>query len=55
MPCGLPKSGNACKNRTTACCLKCGWNPDEHARRQALPLTENADGLRRKDISQPED
>lgn len=29
MPCGLPKSGNACMNRTTACCLKCGWNPDE--------------------------
>ena len=55
MPRGLPKSGNACKNRTTACCLKCGRNPDEHARRQALPLTENADGLQHKDISQPED
>lgn len=55
MPCGLPKSGNACMNRTTACCLKCGWNQDEHARRQALPLTENAGGLRHKDISQPED
>ena len=32
MPCGLPKSGNACMNRTTACCLKCGWNPDEQVR-----------------------
>lgn len=31
------------------------WSPDEHARRQAMPLTENADGLRHKDISQPED
>lgn len=34
-------------------CARCGWNPEEHARRQALPLTENADGLRHKDISQP--
>lgn len=38
MPCGLPKSGNACMNRTTACCLKCVWNPDEQVRRRALPL-----------------
>lgn len=22
MPCGLPKSGNACMNRTTACCTR---------------------------------
>lgn len=40
MPCGLPKSGNACMNRTTACCLKCGWNPDEQVRRRALPLVK---------------
>ena len=45
MPCGLPKSGNACMNRTTACCLKCGWNPEEQARRRALPLVKGADGL----------
>ncbi len=51
MPCGLPKSGNACMNRTTACCLKCGWNPDEQVRRRALPLVKGADGLLHKDIS----
>ena len=50
MPCGLPKSGNACMNRTTACCLKCGWNPDEQVRRWALPLVKGADGLYHKDI-----
>ena len=44
MPCGLPKSGNVCMNRTTACCLKCGWNPDEQVRRRALPLVKGADG-----------
>ena len=44
MPCGLPKSGNACMNRTTACCLKCGWNPDEQVRRRALPLVGNVGG-----------
>lgn len=44
MPCGLPKSGNACMNRTTACCLKCGWNPDEQVRRRALPLVKGEDG-----------
>lgn len=48
MPCGLPKSGNACMNRTTACCLKCGWNPEEQARRRALPLVKGADGLYHK-------
>lgn len=55
--CGLPKQGNACPYAKLApyLCARCGWNPEEHARRQALPLTENADGLRHKDISQPED
>ena len=38
-------------NRTTACCLKCGWNPDEQVRRRALPLVKGADGLLHKDIS----
>lgn len=54
--CGLQKQGNACPYAKLApdLCARCGWNPDEHARRQALPLTENADGLRHKDISQPE-
>ena len=53
----LPKQVNACPYAKLApdLCARCGWNPDEHARRQALPLTENADGLRHKDISQPED
>lgn len=54
MPCGLPKSGNACMNRTTACCLKCGWNPEERGRRRALPLVKGADGLLHKDISTKE-
>ena len=55
--CGLPKQGNACPYAKLApdLCARCGWNPDEHARRQALPLTENADGLQHKDISQPEE
>lgn len=55
--CGLPKQGNACPYAKLApyLCARCGWTPEEHARRQALPLTENADGLRHKDISQPED
>ena len=53
----LPKQGNACPYAKLApvLCARCGWNQEEHARRQALPLTENADGLRHKDISQPED
>jgi hypothetical protein len=54
MPCGLPKSGNACMNRTTACCLKCGWNPEEQVRRRALPLKKSEDGLLHKDISTKE-
>ena len=55
--CGLPKQGNACPYAKLApvLCARCGWNPEEHARRKALPPTENADGLRHKDISQPED
>lgn len=43
-----------CMNRTTACCLKCGWNPDEQVRRRALPLVKGADGLLHKDISTKE-
>ena len=50
MPCGLPKSGNACMNSTTACCLKCGWNPEEQVRRRALPLVRGEDGPYHKDI-----
>ena len=42
-------------NRTTACCLKCGWNPDEQVRRRALPLVKGADGLLHKDISTTEE
>lgn len=41
-------------NRTTACCLKCGWNPDEQVRRRALPLVKGEDGLLHKDISTKE-
>ena len=54
--CGLPKYGNACPYAKLApdLCARCGWNLEEHARRQELPLTENAVGLRHKDIGQPE-
>lgn len=53
--CGLQKQGNACPYAKLApdLCARCGWNPDEHARRQALPLTENADGLRHKISASP--
>lgn len=49
-PCGLPKQGNNCTNKSTLCCEKCGWNPAEQARRKALPLTKNEAGLLHKDI-----
>ena len=36
--CGLPKQGNACPYAKLApvLCARCGWNPDEHARRLEL-------------------
>lgn len=40
-PCGLPKQGNNCANKSAIFCAKCGWNPEEQARRKALPLTKN--------------
>lgn len=49
-PCGLPKQGNNCANKSTIFCAKCGWNPEEQARRKALPLTKNEAGLLHKDI-----
>lgn len=49
-PCGLPKQGNNCANKSALFCAKCGWNPEEQARRKALPLTKNGAGLLHKDI-----
>ena len=31
-------------------CARCGWNRAENARRKAIPLTKNEDGLWRKAI-----
>ena len=31
-------------------CSRCGWNRAENARRKAIPLTKNEDGLWRKVI-----
>ena len=52
MPCGLPKGGNACQYAKLApdFCERCGWNPEEKARRKALPLVKGADGLYHKDV-----
>ena len=52
--CGLPKQGNNCANKSTLFCAKCGWNPEEQARRKALPFKKGADGLLHKDISTKE-
>lgn len=54
--CGLPKSGNACQWRKIAplMCERCGWNPEEQARRKPLPLRRGEDGRYHKDISRDE-
>lgn len=51
--CGLPKSGNACKCKKIAplMCEKCGWNPEEQARRKKIPLKRSEGGKYHKDIS----
>lgn len=56
MPCGLPKGGNACQHAKLApdFCERCGWNPEEQARRKALPFKKSEDGLLHKDISTKE-
>lgn len=48
--CELGKSRANCQTHSTAECLKCGWNPEEQARRKTLPLIRGADGLYHKDI-----
>ena len=53
-PCGLPKTGNVCRCRSLADCLRCGWNPEEAKRRRALPLKRGEDGRYHKDISRDE-
>lgn len=47
------------KQRVSECnpgekCTKCGWNRDEHERRMQLPVEQNEDGLRNKNIAKPE-
>ena len=44
--CGLPKGGNACQYAKLApdFCERCGWNPEEQARRKALPFKKSEDG-----------
>ena len=56
MPCGLPKGATDCPWMKLApeFCGKCGWNPEEQARRKALPLVKGEDGLYHKDISTEE-
>ena len=53
---GLPKGGNACQYAKLApdSCERCGWNPEEQARRKALPFKKSEDGLLYKDISTKE-
>ena len=51
-PCGLPKSANNCTLHSLESCRKCGWNPDECARRTALPFSRDETGRRYKDVTQ---
>ena len=46
--CTLPQGGSACAAHTG--CETCGWEEAERARRKALPLVRDEDGLRRKHV-----
>lgn len=50
--CLLPKQGNACQRARFAPlhCKYCGWNEAETARRAALPIEDDEDGLGRKHV-----
>lgn len=50
--CTLPKSARCCQMEYAGeeACAHCGWQPEERARRKALPLTEDENGVRRKHV-----
>lgn len=50
--CTLPKSARCCMMEYAGdeACTHCGWQPEERARRKALPLTEDENGVRRKHV-----
>lgn len=50
--CTLPKSARCCQMEYAGdeVCTHCGWQPEERARRKALPLTEDENGVRRKHV-----
>lgn len=50
--CTLPKSARCCQMEYAddEACTHCGWQPEERARRKALPLTEDENGVRRKHV-----
>ncbi len=50
--CTLPKSARCCMMEYAGdeACTHCGWQPEERARRKALPLTEDENGVWRKHV-----
>lgn len=50
--CLLQKSARCCmmEYADEAACAHCGWQPEERARRKALPLVEDENGVRRKHV-----
>lgn len=54
--CTLPKSARCCMMEYAGdeACTHCGWQPEERARRKALPLTEDENGIRRKHVGMEE-
>lgn len=50
--CTLPKPERCCMMEYAGdeACTHCGWQPEERARRKALPLTEDENGIRRKHV-----
>ena len=50
--CTLPKSARCgmMEYAGDEACTHCGWQPEEWARRKALPLTEDENGVWRKHV-----
>lgn len=50
--CTLRPQGNNCQRARLAplFCARCGWEEDEAARRQTLPIVKDEDKLRRKHV-----
>ena len=50
--CTLPKSARCCMMEYAGdeACTHCGWQPEERARRKALPLTEDENGVWGADV-----